>query len=118
MEISAGNLIAIIGILLNVLAMVGGGYAALTRIDGRLQLLTKTHDGFADRLNKVDARLELFGSSIVTIAKQEERMSAQDQRMNFIAQRFDSFAEEMKERIKGIEDKIDNLPSPSKRKRA
>ena len=89
------NLISIIGIAINALSMLGGGLYALSRLDSRLQLLGSAHENFVERLNKVDVRLEALNSTIVQIAKQEERMNSQDKRLQELSDRLDDFTSAM-----------------------
>lgn len=83
------NLIAIIGIAINALSMFGGGLYALSKLDGRLQLLGSAHENFVERLNKVDIRLEAMGANMIQLVKQEERLNAQDQRLQELSNRLD-----------------------------
>lgn len=84
-----GHIIAIAGISLNVMTLVVGGLYALAKVDAKLQSLTNAHEGFVERLNKMDTKLEAFGSTLVQIAKQEERMNAQDIRVQELSSRLD-----------------------------
>lgn len=84
-----GHIIAIAGISLNVVTLIVGGLYALAKVDTRLQSLTSAHEGFVERLNKVDTKLEAFGSTLIQLAKQEERMNAQDTRLQELSSRID-----------------------------
>ena len=85
-----GHIIAIAGISLNVLTLVIGGLYALAKVDSRLQSLTIAHDSFVDRLNRVDAKLEGFGATLIQLAKQEERLNSQDARHQELVARVES----------------------------
>lgn len=82
-------MIAIVGIAINAISMLGGGLYALSRLDSRLQLLGSAHEIFVERLNKVDARLEAMGENMIQLVKQEERLNAQDARLQELSNRLD-----------------------------
>lgn len=90
--IDSSNAIAIIGIAINALSMLGGGLYALSRLDSRLQLLGSAHENFVERLNKVDVRLEAMGENMMQLVKQEERLNAQDIRLQELSNRLDGVA--------------------------
>jgi hypothetical protein len=84
-------MIAIIGIAINALSLLGGGLYALSRLDSRLQLLGSAHENFVERLNKVDLRLEAMSENMITLVKQEERLNSQDLRLQELANRLDTY---------------------------
>ncbi len=96
------NWIAILGFGLQIFTLAVGGIFALGKIDSRLKTLTNAHEGFVSRLDKVDIKLEGFGAALIQLAKQEERMTAQDARLQELSNRSDS-------RYSDLISKIDSL---------
>lgn len=101
------HLISVVGIALNVLSLIGGGLYALAKVDSRLEVLSNAHVSFVQRLDKVDTKLNGLNDVVIQIAKQESRMDAIDQRMQALS-----------DRITECVMKVDNMISPSRRKRA
>lgn len=81
-----GNILTI----LQICAIVGGFVYFSARMENKIVLLANAHQSFIQRLDKVDSKLD--GLTVVTtqIARQEERMVAQDQRMQEISNRLDT----------------------------
>lgn len=101
-----GHLISVIGIALNVLSLIGGGLYALAKVDSRLEVLSNAHVSFVQRLDKVDTKLNGLNDVVIQIAKQESRLDAVDQRMQALS-----------DRISECVSKVDDLITPTRRKR-
>lgn len=94
--------------LVNILSIAVGGLYALAKLDARFQVLANAHESFVDRLNKMDLRLEVLNETLVALAKQEERMNAQDRRIQELASRLDNRFEDMMRAI-------NNRPAPRRK---
>lgn len=80
-----------LGTLLNIAAMLAGGLYFLWEVKAKLSILTNSHQGLVERLDKVDHKLEALGQTTIIIARQEERMAAQDGRIQELSNRFNDY---------------------------
>jgi hypothetical protein len=81
-----GNILTIFQIL----AILAGGVWFSARMENKIQMLTSAHVNFMNRLDKVDIKLDGFNTVMVKLATQEERMAAQDARMQELSMRIDT----------------------------
>lgn len=80
--VTMGNIIQIVVILIS-------GLIFLYRMESRLVLLTNIQENFTQRLSKIDAELEKLASVTIQIARQDERMTAQDVRLQEFSNRLE-----------------------------
>lgn len=106
-----GHWISIGGLVFQILSFIGCGLYALAKIDGRLQLLGNAHEGFIDRLNKVDIKLETVSGAMIQLAIQESRMTEQDKRLQEISDRNDRHRVELTEKITYLADQLQEYTS-------
>jgi hypothetical protein len=78
-----------IGNLLQILAMLGGGFWFLYSVKGEMSGLTIIQKQFADRLEKIDKQLEILAKTTIELAKQEVRMNNIDARQQEFSNRLD-----------------------------
>lgn len=81
-----GNILTIFQIL----GILGGGLWAIARVEAKIGNLTISHSNFVGRLDKMDNKLDAFNNVLIQLAKQEERMTAQDLRLQELSARLDS----------------------------
>lgn len=89
MVLDAGTLGNILTIL-QILAIISGGIWFSARMEAKIGALTSAHANFVSRLDKVDGKLDGFNNVLVQLAKQEERMTAQDSRLQELSMRIDT----------------------------
>lgn len=78
-----------IGNLLQIVAMLGGGFWFLYSVKGDMSVLANVQKHFADRLDKIDKELEALAKVAIEMAKQEVRMSNMDARMQELSNRIE-----------------------------
>lgn len=80
-----------VGNILTILALAGSAAIFLYRLEGKLLILHNTQNTFTNQLDKIDKELEKLSQVTIDMARQDERISAQDMRLNMIAQRLDIY---------------------------
>ena len=80
--ITMGNLIQIVAMLL-------GGLYFLYTIKQEIALLANSQRNFVERLGKIDTDLAQLANVTIEIARQGERMTAQDRRLQELSNRMD-----------------------------
>lgn len=83
---SLGNILT----LLQILGILGGGVWFYAGVKGEIKALSAGHLEFVKKLEKVDNKLESFNGVLIQLAKQEERMTAQDTRLQELSMRIDT----------------------------
>lgn len=78
-----------VGNLLQIVAMLAGGFYFLYTMKGEMSILTVIQKQFASRLDKIDQELVLLSKVTVDLARQDERMTAQDKRLQELSIRID-----------------------------
>lgn len=76
-----------LGTVLEIIAMVGSIAYFVYSMKTELAVLANSHRLSISRLDSVDSKLEKLSTVIVDLARQEERMNAQDTRINEISNR-------------------------------
>lgn len=80
-----------IGNLLQIIIMLGGGIYFLYSIKTEMAVMGNIQKNFSDKLTRVDLQLEELARVIIEMAKQGERMLAQDVRMQELSNRLDFY---------------------------
>lgn len=75
--------------ILQICVIVGGGFYFLWQVKAELQVLSNSHKTFAERLDKVDVKLEGLIDTTIKIARQEERLDNQDKRIQELSDRIE-----------------------------
>lgn len=84
LTISMGN-------ILQIFAMLFGGLFFLYRMEARLIVLSAVQETFVNRLTNLETEVKKLADVTVEIARQDERMTSQDLRINTIAIRVDEY---------------------------
>lgn len=93
--------------ILQILGILGGGVWFYAGIKQEVKSLATSSIEFAKKLEKVDQKLEGFNGVLIQLAKQEERMTSQDQRL-----------QELSSRIAMLQLTQQELAKPSRRAKA
>jgi hypothetical protein len=76
-----------LGTVIEIASIAAGGMFALSRVTTQFALLNNSHSGALKRLDVLDAKLEGLTKVTVELARQEERMNAQDGRIQELSNR-------------------------------
>ena len=86
------DVVPFITIALNVLSIVGGGLYALSKVESRLSILGNANENFADRMSKLEGKLDQLSVAFVQFSRQEIRIDNQDKRLQEISDRLDELS--------------------------
>lgn len=75
--------------ILQIAIIILGGFYFLWKIESKLQILTVSYNTVTSRLDKVDIKLDGLTAIAIQLAKQEERMNAQDNRVQELSNRIE-----------------------------
>lgn len=78
-----------IGHIIQILAILAGGFYFIWEMRTKMLLLANAGESVARRLDKVDMQLEKLAGVTIDLARQEERMTAQDLRIQELSNRLD-----------------------------
>lgn len=81
-----------LGNLLQIIAMLGGGLYFLYSMKGELAVINNVQQNFKDQLNVMNEELKVLSKITIEIARQDERMNAQDIRLTTLSVRIDEVA--------------------------
>jgi len=81
-----------VGNILTILALATSAFIFMYRLEGKLLLVATKQSDFNARLEKIDNELEKLTQVAIEMARQDERISAQDMRLNMMAARIDAYA--------------------------
>lgn len=94
--------IAFIVSAVQLLALLGGGFYFLakieSKIDTRLIKLNTLQEGFKEELESIKIKLDALSKVTIEIARQDERMTAQDLRITQLAVRVDDHLSKARDR--------------------
>jgi prefoldin subunit 5 len=90
-----------IGTIIEVIAFGGGGIWFVWTMKTAIELLTQSLKTVIGRLDKVDEEIDKLKEVVVTLAKQEERLAAQDKRAQELSIRLDSFKNTVTSQVEG-----------------
>ena len=77
------------GHMIQLSAILIGGFFFVWEMRTKLLMLTDQHSTFANRLQKIDDEIVVITKFSIEIARQQERMLAQDQRIQEISNRLE-----------------------------
>lgn len=80
------------GNILQIVAMLLGGLYFVWVMDKRIAILNMTQATFTERLTKIDVELQQLTKITVDIARQDERMTAQDTRVQELSNRVEDLS--------------------------
>lgn len=76
-----------LGTVLQIIAMVASIGYFVWKLQIQLEVLSAQHRTFAQRIDTVDTKLDKLSTVVIDIARQEERMDAQDKRIQELTSR-------------------------------
>ena len=80
-----------IGNILTIASMLIGGLFFLWRMEARIIVMTSAQEMLTNRLAVIDREIKDLAKITIEIARQDERMTNQDIRVNTLALRLDDF---------------------------
>lgn len=80
------------GNLLQIIAMLLGGLYFIWVMEKKISILAINHTNFSERLTKIDIELQALAKITVEIARQDERMTAQDKRLQELSVRIEDLS--------------------------
>ena len=78
-----------VGTLIQVAVLIGGGLWFVWEMRTRMALLGNAQHKFIERPTRIDDQLENLAKVTIEIARQDERMNAQDARIQELSNRLD-----------------------------
>jgi len=81
-----------LGSILQIVAMVGGGIWFLFSIKTELIKLSVVQETFASKIVEIEVELKKLSEVTIDMARQAERMTAQDNRLNILAARVEELS--------------------------